>query len=92
MAKNFALDFGVHIFERLGVLGVNLTPNWRKQFQLVENSSGAGVSKTQGWGRGQVRGRVRGLSYFFFKECCFRVRVRVDTNPNPNPNPSAAFY
>ena len=27
----------------------------------------------------------RGIEvYFFFKECCFRVRVKVDTNPNPN--------
>ena len=35
-----------------------------------------------------------GVSFFFFKECCFRVRVTVtvkvkaDTNPKPNPNPN----
>ena len=29
-----------------------------------------GVSKAQGPGRG--------LSFFFFKECCFRVRVRLE--------------
>ena len=98
LAKKFELDFGVHIFERLGVkilgwFSVNGTSNWRKKFQLVENSSGAGVSKTRGGGWG--RGRVLGLSFFnlilfFFKECYFRVKVRVDTNPNPNPSP--AFY
>ena len=52
---------------------VNGTPNWRKKFQLIENSSGAGVSKTRVWGWG--RGRVRGLSYYYYyyfcKECWF---------------------
>ena len=91
------VDFGVHIFERLGVkilgwFSVNGTPNWRKKFQLVENSSGAGVSKTRGWvGVGARFGIYLFFIYFFFfKECYFRVRVRVDTNPNPNPSP--AFY
>ena len=39
-----------------------------------------GVSKT--WGRGRRRGKpwAGSSSFFFFKECCFRVRVRVDTN------------
>ena len=41
---------------------------------------GSSVSKAQNWGWVQ--------SFFFFKECCFRVRVkvrvRVDTNPNCN--------
>ena len=44
-------------------------PNWRKKFQLVENSSGAGVSKTRGWvGVGARFGIYLFFILFFFSK------------------------
>ena len=51
------------------------------------------VSKTRG------RGGGRGLSFFFFKECCFRVKIEPEpepepgaAGPGPDPDPDPAFY